>query len=228
MSARKKIADSAWLNRRVEALVAGWVRFAHATSRWERIGFEPMDDVLASGEPVIAVLWHQRLMMAPYLFDPSKGPICTLTSTGRAGRLAGQMVARFGLGTIAMKSHDRNLALTRAVMGQMKAGTSVGLAADGPRGPARLASAAPVSWARASGRRVFVLSYSARRVWVLGTWDRMWVPLPFTRGVLMCREWGEQVPRSADAQMTESYRQKLEAALNAVTEEADRQVGRIG
>ena len=137
MSVRKKIADSKWLNRSVEALLAGWIRLAHGTSRWDRVGFEPMDAALAAGEPVIVVLWHQRLMMAPYLFDPKRGPICTLTSTGRAGRLAGQMVARFGLGTLAMKSHDRNLALTRQVLAQVKSGVSVGIAADGPRGPAR-------------------------------------------------------------------------------------------
>ncbi len=226
MSLRKKIADSAWLNRSVEAALAGWIRFAHATSRWQRVGFEAMDAELARGAPVIVVLWHQRLIMAPYLFEPSRGPICTLTSTGRAGRLAGQVVARFGLGTLAMKSHDRNVALTRQVLSRVKSGSSVGIAADGPRGPARVAAAAPVAWARAAGKRVFVVSFSARRVLEFGTWDRMWMPLPFTSGCLMCREWEETVPRTADAETTELYRQKLQDALNAVTDASDRAAGR--
>ncbi len=226
MSLRKSIADSAWLNRGVEAIVAGWIRFAYGTSRWERIGFAPLDQLLEQGEPAIVVLWHQRLMMAPYLFEPERGPICTLTSTGRAGRMAGQVVARFGLGTLAMKSHDRNLALTRQVLSRVKSGCSVGIAADGPRGPARVAAGAPVAWARASGKRVFVVSFSARKVWECGTWDRMWMPVPFTRGCLMCREWDVTIPRSADAQTSEQYRVLLQQALEDVTKASDQQAGR--
>jgi len=228
VSLRKKIADSAWLNRSVEAVITAWIWVAHGTSRWERIGFEPMDAVLAEGEPVIVILWHQRLIMAPYLFEPSRGPICTLTSTGRAGRLAGQVVARFGLGTLAMKSHDRNVALTRKVMAQLKAGSSVGMAADGPRGPARVVADAPMAWARASRKRVFLVSFSARRVLEFGTWDRMWMPMPFTRGCLMCREWDNNVPRNADAETVDHHRQNLQDALNEVTAASDAKAGRAG
>ena len=140
---RKKIADSKWLNRSVEALLAGWIRAAYKSSKWERRGFDALEAALADGEPVIIILWHQRLMMAPYLFDPKLGPICTLTSSGRAGRLAGHVVERFGLGTLAMSSHTRHIALTRAVLAKMREGSSVGLAADGPRGPARAGGGTP-------------------------------------------------------------------------------------
>ena len=226
MSLRKKIADSAWFSRFVEASFAAYIRFAYRTSRWQRSGFGPMDEALKSGEPVIVALWHQRLMMSPYLFDASIGKMCTLTSGARAGRLAGQVQARFGFETIPMSSHQRHVALSRAVLGKIRDGYSIGIATDGPRGPARVASTVPLIWARASGKRIFVVAFAARRVIIFPTWDRMMLPAPMTRGVLMCREWEETVPRKVSEEDTEILRLKLEAALNQITDEADQAVGR--
>ena len=62
---------------------------------------------------------------------------------------------------------------------------------------------------------------TARRVIRFPTWDHMMLPLPFTRGVLICREWAETVPRKADPEQTESLRRALESALDTVTDEAD-------
>jgi lysophospholipid acyltransferase (LPLAT)-like uncharacterized protein len=226
VSLRRKIADSAAFNSGVTAVLAGYIRFAHRTSRWTRTGFEPMDDALRAGDPVIVALWHQRLMMSPYLFNVSLGKICTLTSSARAGRMAGQVQMRFGFGTIAMSSHKRHVALSREVLTRIRDGYSIGIATDGPRGPARVASTVPLVWARASGCRVFVVAFSARRVIELPTWDRMMLPAPFTRGVLMCREWEEEVPRKASEDEIEALRQKLESALDDITDAADDAVGR--
>jgi lysophospholipid acyltransferase (LPLAT)-like uncharacterized protein len=166
-------------------------------------------------------------MMSPYLFDASLGRICTLTSAARAGRLAGQVQARFGFGTIAMSSNKRHVTLSREVLGRIRDGWSIGIATDGPKGPARVASTVPLVWARASGARIFVVAYSARRVIEVPTWDRMWLPAPWTRGVLMCREWPATVPRKAGEAEVESLRRQLESALNDVTDAADRAAGRV-
>lgn len=227
MSLRKKIADAGWFNRGVEGLFAAYIRFAWRTSRWQRSGFEPMDRALRDGEPVIVALWHQRLMMSPYLFDASLGKMCTLTSGARAGRLAGKVQERFGFKTIAMSSHRRHVAMSREVLGRIRDGYSIGIATDGPRGPARVASTVPLVWARASGKKVFVVSFAARRVIEFPTWDRMMLPAPWTRGVLMCREWGETVPRKASEAQTQLLRQSLEVALNDITDKADLAVGRV-
>ena len=226
MSLRRKIADSTWFNRTVEGLLAAYIRFAFRTSTWERAGFEAMDTVLAEGEPVIVALWHQRLMLSPYLFDASLGKMCTLTSGARAGRLAGQVQARFGFDTIAMSSHKRHVALSREVLGKIRDGYSIGIATDGPRGPARVASTVPLIWARTSGKRVFTVSFSARRVIEFPTWDRMWLPMPWTRGVLLCREWDRTVPRKISEDETENLRLDLEAALEAITDASDEAAGR--
>ena len=226
MGLRKKIADSAWFNNSLEGLFAAYIRFAYKSSRWDRSGFEAMDDAVRSGEPIIMALWHQRLMMAPFIFDTSLGPICSLTSSARAGSAVGRLLGRFGFDTVPMSSHKRHVALSRVVLGKMKEGISIGIATDGPRGPARIASTVPLVWARASGKRIFVVSYAARRQISFPTWDRLTLPAPYTTGVLRCAEWKEPVPRKATEEETEILRAKLQDALNEITDAADRAVGR--
>ncbi|AHC99454.1 lysophospholipid acyltransferase family protein [Leisingera methylohalidivorans] len=226
MSLRKKIADSPRVNRAIEGLFATYVRFAFRTSRWTRSGFEEMDACVRRGEPVIFVLWHQRLIMAPYLFDTSLGRICALTSSARAGRLAGQILVRLGFETIPMSSHKRHVALSREVLRRTRDGCSIGIAADGPRGPARISSTVPVVWARMTGCRVFTVAFAEKKVIKLPTWDQQMLPLPFSRGVLMCQEWMDEVPKKPSDAEAESLRMSLEAALDAITDAADSAAGR--
>ena len=228
LSLRKKIADSRRVNRAVEAFFAHYVSFAFRTSRWRRSGFEEMDACVARGEPVIFVLWHQRLIMAPYLFDTSLGRICALTSASRAGRLAGQILVRLGFETIPMSSHKRHVALSREVLRRTKEGCSIGIAADGPRGPARISSGVPITWARMTGCRVFTVAFAERRVIKLPTWDKQMLPLPFSRGVLICQEWRDEVPKKPDDAKFEALRLSLEASLDEITDKADAEVGHSG
>ncbi|NRB17579.1 MAG: DUF374 domain-containing protein [Rhodobacteraceae bacterium] len=226
LSLRRKIADSNAFNHAVEGLITAYVKFCYRSSRWTRTGFEAMDESVGNGEPVIFVLWHQRLIMAPFLFDTTLGRICALTSAARAGRLAGQILVRLGFETIPMSSHKRHVGLSREVLRRIKGGSSVGIAADGPRGPARVSSGVPIIWARSSGCRVFTASFAQRRTIKLPIWDKHTLPIPFSRGVLMCEEWQEQVPRKPTPEQAENLRLSLEAALDRITDASDAAVGR--
>ena len=101
MSLRKKIADSEavlnWAARRI----ASYIRMVHRNTRWQRIGYGELDQLAAAGEPVIVVLWHQRLAQSPYFFPLDKGRICSITSAARAGSMVGRVQKLFGMDTIA-------------------------------------------------------------------------------------------------------------------------------
>lgn len=221
MSLRRAIADNPRVNAWVEGMFARYIAFAVRTSTWERDGFEALEEVLETGEPVIFCIWHQRMMLAPWMFNSSLGRFCSLTSSARAGRMVGQILGRFGFETIPMSSHKRHVALSREVLRRIRDGYTIGIAVDGPRGPHRQASTVPLQWARSTGKRVFVFSYSCRRALFLPLWDRNMLPLPFTRGTMICREWQENVPRDADDVETERLRLGLQTALDAVTDLVD-------
>ncbi len=227
MSLRKKIADSETTLNWAARCIASYIRMVHRNTNWQRIGYEELDQLAAQGEPVIVVLWHQRLAQSPYFFPLDKGRIRSITSAARAGSMVGRVQKLFGMDTIAMSSHKRHVALSREVLGKMKQGISIGIAADGPRGPERVCSTVPLVWARSSGKRVFGITYSARKGREAGTWDRLLLPRPWrNEGVFLCREWTDTVPRKATDEQIEQLRQSLEQHMNDITAEADRMVGR--
>ncbi len=227
MSIRKKIADSEAVLNWVARRIASYIRLVNRNTRWQRIGYEELDQLAAQGEPVIVVLWHQRLAQSPYFFPLDKGRICSITSAARAGSMVGRVQKLFGMGTIAMSSRKRHVALSREVLGKMKQGISIGIAADGPRGPERVSSTVPLVWARTSGKRVFGITYSTRYGREASTWDHLLMPRPWrNEGVFLCREWTQPVPRKASEEQIEALRLSLEQHMNDITAEADRMVGR--
>jgi len=226
LSLRKKIADSKRVARFVTSCFESYIRFSFRTSKWERLGFEPMDEAVHAGEAVIFVVWHQRLLMAPYMFDMSFGEICSLTSASRVGQMAGGLLERFGFKNISMNSRERHVVASREILKNIKQGVSIGIAADGPRGPARQSSTVPLVWARTSGKRIFTVTFSQKRVISLPTWDDMWLPCPYSKGVFMCREWTADVPRKASDEDIETLRRDLQTHLDRIADEADAFVGR--
>lgn len=227
MSIRKKIADSEAVLNWVARRIASYIRMVNRNTTWQRIGYDELDALVEQGEPVIVVLWHQRLAQSPYFFPLDKGRICSITSAARAGSMVGRVQQLFGMDTIAMASKKRHVALSREVLGKMKQGISIGIAADGPRGPERVSKTVPLVWARASGKRVFGITFSARYGREAGTWDRLLMPRPWrNEGVFLCKEWTETVPRKASEEQIEELRQSLEQHMNDITAEADLMVGR--
>ncbi|SLN22485.1 hypothetical protein TRL7639_00684 [Falsiruegeria litorea R37] len=227
MSLRKKIADSEAVLNWVARRIAGYARRVYRNTKWQRVGFEELDRLADAGEPVVVVLWHQRLVMSPFLYPLDKGRICTITSAARAGSMVGRVQHLLGMDTIAMSSHKRHVALSREVLAMTKQGVSIGIAADGPRGPERVLSTVPLIWARTTGKRVFCMTYSVKHGREASSWDRMLLPRVWgNEGVFLCKEWPHQVPRKATEEQTEELRLSLEVAMNDLTAEADRMVGR--
>lgn len=223
---RKRLADSEWLNNTVASILAGYIHFCYRTSRWDRDGFDELTEYLKTGEPAVMCLWHQRLLMAPFLFDQEVARICSLNTTARAGVMAGRILEKLGFEVEAMNPNATNITVSRAVLGRIKRGFSVGMATDGSHGPARVSKTHPILWARSSGKPLFVVAFAARRVIKLPTWDRMHLPLPFTRGALLVRRWEHDVPRKMSEDELETLRNALDISLDAVTDAADRRAGR--
>jgi hypothetical protein len=104
----------------------------------------------------------------------------------------------------------------------LREGRSVALTPDGPRGPRHQAQIGALVLAARTGKPILPVSAASARAWEPGSWDAFQVPCPGTRGVIV---FGKplRVPALRDA---ETWRPRLEDALNAVEAEADRAVGR--
>jgi lysophospholipid acyltransferase (LPLAT)-like uncharacterized protein len=204
-------------------LAAGYVRFVYWTSRWEKVGYDTADRLLAINSRAIICFWHGRLLLMPYAVHGDR-PFHIMISDHRDGRLIARTVRRFGIKVIpGSSSRDPVQALYRMAQICREQGLPC-VTPDGPRGPRMRAAAGPVLAAEMAEAVLIPLSFSASRRALLKSWDRFLLPFPFGRGVFVM---GPEipVPSGLDAAGREALRLRLEQALNEVTAEADRRMG---
>lgn len=225
MSLRRRIASSRGVNRAAGAMLGLWLRLVWVTSRRNAEGWDMVARLIEQHGAVIIVCWHQRIMLTPWMFDLSRARCQSLTSTGRAGRLVGWIHHHFGYGSVPMPKGTLGAAEIRQILSGLRAGVSIGISPDGPRGPARVAKDTPIRWARAAQVPIVAFTFAGSRVWPWPTWDKLHFPLPFGRLVLIWRHWDRTVPeRLSDAQAN-ALAADLGAFMDALTAEADLGVG---
>jgi lysophospholipid acyltransferase (LPLAT)-like uncharacterized protein len=192
----------------------GWyLALALRTTRWTLDGeahFAPH----GAGAPAVFAFWHEYLPLMPALAILARGvpgyrptPIHALVSQHRDGRVIGAVVRRFGILPILGSSTRGGAAGLRNLLGVLSKGALIGITPDGPQGPRRQAAAGVAQLAALSGVPVLPCAARTSRCIQLNTWDRMVVPLPFGRGIMVCgtairvtrHGWKEAVPVIADA-----------------------------
>jgi len=206
-------------------LLGLYLAFALRTTRWRLEGEE---HVLrhAAGLPAVVAFWHERLPLMPVLWllvrrspqaTGSRASVHVLVSRHRDGRFIGSVVSRFAVNVVLGSSSRGGAAGLRVLLGLLGAGDHVVITPDGPRGPRRVAAPGVAQLAALSGAPVLPCAAQTSRHWSLRSWDRMVIPRPFGRGVVVCRPpipvprhgWQDAVPVIADA-------------LNAAAAQADR------
>jgi len=208
----------------VLAKLLGWyLSFALRTTRWTLDGVENVAPH-ALGQPGVIAFWHEHLPLMPALailasripgYKPT--PLHALVSLHRDGRFIGEIVRRFGISPVLGSSTRGGATALRVMLRLLANGELIGITPDGPRGPRREADAGVAQLAALAGVPVLPCAGRIANGITLGTWDRMKVPLPFGRGVLVCGTsiqvprdaWREAVPDITDALNRAAKRAKL-------------------
>ena len=227
----KKLLRSAAVQSLTARIVGLYLDAALRTTRWQVVGTEHIARHIA-GQPAIAAFWHERLPLLPALWfhmrkQGATGTPRVLVSKHRDGRVIGVAVRRFGVrvvhgssskdGSARDVSEKGGAASVRVLLAELEAGEHILITPDGPRGPRRKAAPGVAQIAGLSGALVLPVGAQTSRRRVLPTWDRMYVPLPFGRGVIVCG-----APIAVPREGWESYLPQIEAALTEAAEAADR------
>lgn len=175
--------------------------------------------------PLIASFWHSCMIPATYIFRDMG--IRVMSSDSYDGQYMGRIIHKFGF--VAVKgSSSRNA--VRALLGLRRAleeGWTVAFTLDGPRGPRHKVKPGPVALARSSGLALTMFHAAVDRVWVLNSWDRLMIPMPFSRVLVRV---GKLIPVPEDAtdEDLERYTAELQASLDRVCEFAEANVNQAG
>ncbi len=209
-------------------LLGGYLGLVARTTRWRLEGAEPALAEIRAGRPLILAFWHERLPLMPALLrlaiaaEPRAGQVVphVLVSQHRDGRFIGEAVIRFGFRMVYGSSRRGGPAALAEMIRVLRAGNPVALTPDGPRGPRRQAAPGVAQLAALTGVLVAPLGAATSRHRILPSWDRMMLPLPFGRGVIVCGPL-LAVPRDGVAPAVPAIAEALDAACAA----ADAAVG---
>ncbi|MBS0560171.1 MAG: DUF374 domain-containing protein [Proteobacteria bacterium] len=205
-------------------LLGQYLRFALGTTRWTLDGAEHIAAQI-DGAPVVVAFWHERLPLMPALWlhvrrmraERLAGQRAhVLVSLHRDGRFIGAIMRHFHIEVVLGSSSRGGAAALRGLLALLSAGDFVAITPDGPRGPRRTAAPGVAQLAALSGVAVLPCAAQTSRKWVLKTWDRMVLPRPFARGVVVCLPLIE-VPRAG----WQDSLPAIEAALIAAADRAD-------
>jgi lysophospholipid acyltransferase (LPLAT)-like uncharacterized protein len=170
---------------------------------------------------VIEGVWHNRipLALASYGFAKTKWPdegVAAMISASRDGGLLANIVERFGVQPIRGSSSRRGPQALLEATTWMERNYSVVMTPDGPRGPVYRIQDGIIQLAKVTGRPIIPVSCFTHWKICLGSWDRLQVPLPFTRCDL---RYGDPVwaPRDASDAQLEQLRTKLEETMRGLT-----------
>lgn len=145
------------------------------------------------GKPVIFALWHGRLLPLGFLHRGQN--IVCLASRSSDGEYVTRVLQHWGFGVVRGSSSSGGDTAFRELIRVVRAGRSVAVTPDGPRGPRERLKAGVLQLAQLTGAPVVPLAAAASRSWWFVSWDRFLVPQPFAR---LHVEYGEPIFVSRD------------------------------
>jgi lysophospholipid acyltransferase (LPLAT)-like uncharacterized protein len=131
--------------------------------------------------PFVVLFWHGELLMAPFIFRKAapETTVNVMISDHFDGEIITRIIAPFGLKTIRGSSRKGAAKALIAALKKVKAGESVGITPDGPKGPRHSVSDGAVVVAQKAGIPVVVLNCRPTKYWQAKSWDRFVIPKPF-------------------------------------------------
>lgn len=198
---------TAWLVPRLIFLIHKLMAW---TIRWEFVGerYQP------GQAPYILSFWHARILMMPYAYRGWNGSM--LISEHRDGAYIADAVELMGIQSSRGSSTRGGARALLEMIRIARNGRALGITPDGPKGPREVVQPGTVQLSKKSGLPLRAVCYATKRHWRANSWDRFYIPKPFTRGVFVI---GEPVFADSDDD-TENLR-RFQQAMDDVQHQAD-------
>lgn len=219
----KKISRTESIQNLIAWLAAKVMVLIFKTSSWEYKNSSIVESYWNSNKPFILCFWHNRLCMMVYSWAKDK-PLHMLISAHSDGRIISKAVSHHGISTIAGSTSKGSSDALRKLLRALKSGESIGVTPDGPRGPRFSVNQGLINLAYKAGIDFIPVSYSTSRRIVLNSWDRMVIPLPFSKGVFI---YGQPIkmPENLSDEELSSLKEALRRNLIDISNQADELCG---
>ncbi len=131
--------------------------------------------------PAIYALWHNRLLLLIGVGSQFSHRVCTLASQSKDGDIVASLLQQLGYHVVRGSSSRGGYQALRALIRQPKIPMSIALTVDGPKGPRYQIKDGIFYVAAKRQMPIIPITYCAKHVIRLSTWDHFMIPFPFTR-----------------------------------------------
>lgn len=212
------------LFRRIRLILTGnlgkfVIWFCAKSSRIKVIGEGNYRELREKGRPVIFLIWHGRIFIAPYFFR--KRGIMPLISPSEDGEIAAQISSRWGFKNIRGSGSHAIIKAWNQMKNELKRGGEVIIVTDGPKGPNRKMKLGGIKLAQETGGVLVPFTFSSTRKKFLKSWDKFLIFYPFSRVVAIYGSPIEVDPELKGDEL-EKERQRIEHVLIELDRKADR------
>lgn len=218
--------DKEKLKVNILGTLGGFILYAlNRSLRWEVVDPNGKETDWRTRETAIFCFWHNRQLLGAGAYYQMKregkpGKSYILISKHSDGRLIARGVRLFKLNSVAGSSSSGGGRALHTLIAVLKRGDSVIFTPDGPRGPLYKAKQGIAIASKKSATPVYCGGIAAEKFWRFGSWDKMIMPKPFSKAVLIIGE-GLHPSEDESAESLEIYRKQIENELRRVTEMAD-------
>jgi lysophospholipid acyltransferase (LPLAT)-like uncharacterized protein len=169
----------------VPRLIAAIYHLLSLTIRWDIVG-EPF--ISGQKERYLYAFWHARMLMMPRPFRRQWHGYM-LISEHRDGGFIADTMHLLGIPTVrGSTTRGGAKAMLSMIRAAKREQRHLGITPDGPKGPREVVQKGTVVLAMKAGLAVVPICYAASRCWRASSWDRFYIPQPFSRGVFVFGE----------------------------------------
>ena len=175
---------------------------------------------LMDGEdpPSVIILWHNRLFTAPLFYRRyfRQRKLANLISASKDGAWFAAFVGRLGMGYVRGSRYNRGTQAVRDLIAINNDGFDIAITPDGSRGPIYDMKPGGVTVAMKTGAPIILLSFNHTGAWRLKSWDRFFIPHPFSRIEVRIDAVGQA---SALSEIPKEAAAILKVRLDAITQD---------
>lgn len=179
---KKTPAELKWHERLLLAVLALLMRLWGRTLRYHW-GADVQTFMDTNPEPSVIIFWHNRLFAGALFFERyfRQRRLATLISASKDGAWPAVFVKKIGMHPVRGSRYQRGTQAVRDLIAAQRNGHDVALTPDGSRGPIYDMKSGAVTIALKTGAPIVLLSFNYTGAWRLKSWDRFYVPHPFSK-----------------------------------------------
>ena len=179
-------------------------------------GFDPKK---FATNPAIYAFWHNRMAMIPFAVY-KKIKINVLISDHRDGKIIAQTMKIFAFNIISGSSTRNGYNALKNILKCSKLNQTVAITPDGPKGPKNQINSNIIAISGLCQRYIIPMTYSCSKAFILRSWDRLIIPKPFNKIVIVLGTPIKPERKLNDDQIKKLNNQ-LASSLNYISNKAD-------